>query len=79
MAGGDYLRSLKKTFFPELLSMNLRMSAMFPALLILRSRTAPGMGPSDLAPRGIHRRLSDKLVLSSQSPEAWHVHGARHR
>jgi hypothetical protein len=49
MAGGNYLRSLKKTFFPELLSMNLLMSAMFPAMLILRARIAPGMGPSDPA------------------------------
>lgn len=49
MAGGNYLRSLKKTFFPELLSMNLLMAAMIPAMLILRSRIAPGMGPSDPA------------------------------
>ena len=49
MAGGDYLRSLKITFIPELLSMNVLMAAMVPVMLLLRARIAPGVGPGDPA------------------------------
>jgi hypothetical protein len=36
MAGGSYSRSLKMTFAPELLSMNLLMTGMLPTMMILR-------------------------------------------
>ncbi|MGF6862716.1 hypothetical protein ABIE69_003306 [Rhodobacteraceae bacterium MBR-64] len=49
MAGGSYLRALKTTFTPELLSMNLLMAAMVPVMMILRTRIAPGAGPTDPA------------------------------
>lgn len=49
MAGGNYLRSLKMTFLPELLSMNLLMAAMVPTMMILRAWIAPGAGPVDPA------------------------------
>jgi Domain of unknown function (DUF4396) len=32
MAGGSYLRSLRLTFLPELLSMNLLMAGMYPTM-----------------------------------------------
>lgn len=49
MAGGDYLRSLKITFIPELLSMNVLMAAMVPVMMLLRARIAPWVGPGDPA------------------------------
>jgi len=49
MAGGDDLRSLKMTFIPELLSMNVLMAAMVPVMMLLRARIAPGSGPGDPA------------------------------
>jgi hypothetical protein len=36
MAGGSYLRSLKITFAPELLSMNFLMTGMLPTVMTLR-------------------------------------------
>jgi hypothetical protein len=36
MAGGSYFRSLKMTFAPELMSMNLLMTGMLPTMMILR-------------------------------------------
>src|SRR5215510_11961755 len=36
MAGGSYGRALKSTFMSELLSMNLLMAGMMPAMMILR-------------------------------------------
>jgi hypothetical protein len=36
MAGGSYPRSLKMTFVPELLSMNLLMTGMLPTVMLLR-------------------------------------------
>lgn len=49
MAGGDYLRSLRMTFLPELMSMNLLMAAMVPAMTILRAWIAPDAGLGDPA------------------------------
>lgn len=49
MVGGVYSRSLKLTFVPELLSMNLLMSAMVPTMVILRAWIAPRAGPADPA------------------------------
>jgi hypothetical protein len=45
MAGGSYTRSLSSTFIPELLSMNLLMAGMVPAMMLLRRRLAPAAGP----------------------------------
>ena len=40
MAGGSYRLSLARTFVPELLSMNLLMAGMIPAVMILRTLIA---------------------------------------
>jgi hypothetical protein len=40
MAGGSYRLSLARTFVPELLSMNLLMAGMIPAMMILRTLIA---------------------------------------
>jgi hypothetical protein len=45
MAGGSYLRSLKSTFAPELLSMNLLMTGMLPTVMILRRCVASAGDP----------------------------------
>ncbi|MBW6507793.1 MAG: DUF4396 domain-containing protein [Rhodobacteraceae bacterium] len=45
MSGGSYSRSLRSTFIPELLSMNLLMAGMVPVMAILRSLIAPAAGP----------------------------------
>jgi hypothetical protein len=45
MAGGSYLRSLKSTFAPELLSMNLLMTGMLPTVMILRRFVASAADP----------------------------------
>jgi hypothetical protein len=45
MAGGSYLRSLKTTFAPELLSMNFLMTGMLPTVMILRKYVASPGGP----------------------------------
>ena len=45
MVGGSYARSLSRTFIPELLSMNVLMAGMIPAMIILRSVLAPAAGP----------------------------------
>jgi hypothetical protein len=44
MVGGSYARSLKSTFLPELLSMNLLMTGMVPAMMMLKRRLGAG-GP----------------------------------
>ncbi len=41
MAGGSYSLSLARTFVPELLSMNLLMAGMIPAVRALRTQIAP--------------------------------------
>jgi hypothetical protein len=46
MAGGSYLRSLARTFVPELLSMNLLMAGMIPTVTILRTRIASAEDPT---------------------------------
>src|SRR5712672_4880685 len=46
MVGGSYLRSLARTFVPELLSMNLLMAGMIPTVMILRTRIASAADPT---------------------------------
>jgi len=46
MAGGSYLRSLARTFVPELLSMNLLMAGMIPTVMTLRTRIASADDPT---------------------------------
>jgi len=45
MAGGSYLRSLRLTFLPEFLSMNLLMAGMAVAAALLRPWIAAGADP----------------------------------
>ena len=45
MAGGSYLRSLKQTFLPEFLSMNLLMAGMVVSMRYLMPRIAGGTDP----------------------------------
>ncbi len=49
MVGGSYVRSLKATFIPELLSMNLLMAGMVPTMAILKTRITGDVGPSQPA------------------------------
>ena len=46
MAGGSYLRSLKITFAPELLSMNLLMTGMLPTIMTLRKYVVSAADPT---------------------------------
>ncbi len=45
MAGGSYLRSLRQTFLPEFLSMNLLMAGMVVTMLYLMPHIAGGTDP----------------------------------
>ena len=45
MAGGSYLRSLRQTFVPEFLSMNVLMAGMVPAMAIVRPYVVGGTDP----------------------------------
>ena len=45
MVGGSYIRSLKETFVPELVSMNLLMAGMFPTMRFLMSRIEDASDP----------------------------------
>jgi Domain of unknown function (DUF4396) len=45
MVGGSYVRSLKETFVPELLSMNLLMTGMFPTMKFLTTRIEGAADP----------------------------------
>ena len=45
MAGGSYLRALKRTFMAELLSMNLLMAGMVPTVMALKARIATAADP----------------------------------
>jgi hypothetical protein len=45
-AGGSYRRSLSRTFFPELLSMNLLMAGMVPTMMILQSELGSAASPA---------------------------------
>lgn len=45
MVGGSYSRSLKETFIPELVSMNLLMTGMVPTMKFLMLRVAGGDDP----------------------------------
>lgn len=47
IAGGSYIRSLSSTFVPELLSMNLLMAGMIPAMVVLRSVLEPTARPDE--------------------------------
>ncbi|HFD92407.1 MAG TPA: DUF4396 domain-containing protein [Gammaproteobacteria bacterium] len=49
MVGGSYLRSLKETFIPELLSMNLLMAGMIPTMKWLMSGVEGAADPARLA------------------------------
>jgi Domain of unknown function (DUF4396) len=46
MAGGSYLRSLRMTFIPELLSMNCLMAGMIPVAVIAKARNPAGASPA---------------------------------
>jgi hypothetical protein len=46
MVGGSYERSLKTTFAPELLSMNLLMTGMLPTIMILKKYVASPERPA---------------------------------
>jgi hypothetical protein len=46
MAGGSYTRSLAKTFFPELLSMNFLMAGMVPVMTLAMASTPASHDPS---------------------------------
>jgi Domain of unknown function (DUF4396) len=46
MAGGSYLDSLKSTFLPELLSMNLLMAGMIPTVMTLRRHVPSADNPA---------------------------------
>jgi len=45
-AGGSYLRALRSTFVPELLSMNLLMTGMVPTVMALKSRIPAAADPA---------------------------------
>jgi hypothetical protein len=45
MAGGSYLRSLRQTFLPEFLSMNLLMAGMVPAIRLVMPHVVGGADP----------------------------------
>jgi hypothetical protein len=45
-AGGSYLRALRSTFVPELLSMNLLMTGMVPTVMALKSRIPAAADPT---------------------------------
>lgn len=45
MVGGSYAHSLRSTFLPEFLSMNLLMAGMVPAMLILNALISGPVGP----------------------------------
>ena len=45
MVGGSYIRSLKETFIPELMSMNLLMTGMIPTMKFLMPRIAGAGDP----------------------------------
>jgi Domain of unknown function (DUF4396) len=49
MVGGSYIRSLAKTFIPELLSMNLLMTGMVPTAAILKTAIGRGADPTTAA------------------------------
>ena len=49
MVGGSYLRSLKETFVPELVSMNMLMSGMIPTMKFLMPRIEGADDPFQLA------------------------------
>jgi hypothetical protein len=45
MAGGSYVKSLRMTFIPELLSMNCLMAGMIPTALIAKAHYPAAMSP----------------------------------
>ncbi len=45
-AGGTYMKALKNTFLPELLSMNMLMAGMIPVMLWAKSVTGGDVGPA---------------------------------
>jgi len=49
MVGGSYARSLKETFIPELVSMNLLMTGMIPTMKFLMSRIEGAGDPLQLS------------------------------
>ncbi len=49
MVGGSYILSLKETFIPELVSMNLLMTGMVPTMKFLRPRIEGGEDPTQPA------------------------------
>ena len=81
MAGGSYLRSLRSTFLPELLSMNCLMGGMIPVMALAFAQRAGGARPGGTALLVSHvagadgrlrRRLPDQLVAGRQPSEARH-------
>ena len=84
MAGGDYLKSLRMTFIPEFLSMNLLMAGMMIVSKFWMVEVAESTDPAnpgilvhhvDGADRRLHLRLSDELVAGHTTPQAWHDDG----
>jgi hypothetical protein len=81
MAGGSYRRALASTFVRELLSMNLLMAGMMPAVMLLRA-LHPIRRPCRVATLlvcdvdgssgRVRRRLSDQLVAGSSPSQARH-------
>ena len=88
MAGGSYLKSLRSTFLPELLSMNCLMGGMIP---VMSSRFRPSAGGASTnrgallvshvagADGRSCRCLPDELVACRQPSKTWHDDGAADR
>lgn len=83
MAGGSYLRSLRQTFLPEFLSMNVLMAGMVPTMAIVRPYVVGGTDPlsggfwfvmSAASHRGVRLRVSGQLVARGAGPQARHDH-----
>jgi hypothetical protein len=53
MYHGNYFKAVKKTFFPEFVSMNMLMTGMFPTMLILMHLIPDGDNPYKLPFYGI--------------------------
>ena len=77
--GGGYVAALRRTLFPEWLSMNALMGGMFPTMSILMHHDPAAMSPSGLRFWGV---MSSAILVGAVTAypfNAWLVaHGLKH-
>ncbi|WP_295814207.1 DUF4396 domain-containing protein [uncultured Deinococcus sp.] len=75
MAGGSYLRAVRRSFLPEWVSMNAVMAGMIPTMVIVMSRDMTAMEPTSLRFWGVMSLATLVGLVLAYPANVWLVAG----